>query len=235
MRKTFYSTYSRSFRETCPWITRYNSVYYSSLLANPTLPYSSFGSPEDVQESISCGIYILRLWKKVLELKKLRLHSQPRANSDPSKRGHFITYNGGYTTAEVLFAVGSIHQLAMYLHFKGLGPQWASPYNFDTKSTERIIAEMQGKTNELQSLDSQPTFGDMLDRSKKVQFDINAKQRLATAGANVVSSQKRKRLALTFKLKKGEEGYDNYCDFKEAQSKAHRRVHTLFFFLIMCT
>lgn len=184
-----------------------------------------FGSPEDVQESISCGIYILRLWKKVLELKKLRLHSQAGAKSDPSKRGHFITY-GCYTTAEVLFSAATIHQLAMYLHFKGLGPQWASPYNSGTKTTERLIAELQGKTNHLQSLDSQPTFGDMLERSTKVQYNINTKQRLSTAGAKVSSSHKRKRLAFSFKPKQGQQHYefpDKYSDFKEAQVQAHRR------------
>ena len=184
-----------------------------------------FGSPKDVQESISCGIYIFRLWKRALELKKLRLHSQAGAKSDPSKRGHFITY-GCYATAEVIFSAGTIHQLAMFLHFKGLGPSWACPYNSGTKSTERIIAELQGKTNELQSLDSQPTFGDMLDRSTKVQFNINAKHRLATAGAKVSSSHKRKRLAFAFRSSKGQESYEypeRYSDFKAAQIQAHRR------------
>ena len=193
-----------------------------------------FGSPEDVQESISCGIYILRLWKKVLELKKLRLHSQTGTKSDPSKRGHFMTY-GCYTTAEVLFAAATIHQLAMYLHFKDLGPQWASPYNSCTKTTERLNAEMQGKTNQLQSLDSQPTFENMLERSTKVQVNINTKQRLSTFGAKVSSSHKRKRLAFAFKTKKGQQTYeypDTYSDFTEAQVKAHKkgvkRAQTLF-------
>ena len=177
-----------------------------------------FGLPEDVQESISCSIYIFRLCKRALELKKLRCHSQPGTKSDPSKRGHFITY-GCYATAEVIFSSGTIHPLAMFLHFKGLGPRWACPYNSGTKSTERIIAEMQRKTNELQSLDSQPTFG-------KVQFNINAKHRLATTGAKVSSSHKRKRLAFAFRSSKVQDSYEypeKYSEFKAAQIQAHRR------------
>lgn len=112
-----------------------------------------FGTPRDVQRSVSCGITSLRLWRRVLELKKLALHSKPWAKNDPTKRGKFITY-GCYKTAEILFAAATLHQLAMFLHFKELGPVWASPYNSGTKTTERIIGEMQGKTKELQSLDS---------------------------------------------------------------------------------
>lgn len=44
-----------------------------------------------------------------------------------------------------------------------------------TEGTERIIAEMEKKTTELQSLDSQPSFGNMLDNSFKVQFNLKAK------------------------------------------------------------
>lgn len=44
----------------------------------------NFGSPEDVQKSLSCAITIFCLWKKVLELKKLSLHSKPGAKQ-PAK------------------------------------------------------------------------------------------------------------------------------------------------------
>ena len=127
--------------------------------------------------------------------------------------------HGCYATAEVIFSSGTIHPLAMFLHFKGLGPRWACPYNSGTKSTERIIAEMQRKTNELQSLDSQPTFG-------KVQFNINAKHRLATTSAKVSSSHKRKRLAFAFRSSKVQDSYEypeKYSEFKAAQIQAHRR------------
>ena len=184
----------------------------------------NFGSPEDVQRSVSCGMTIFRLWRKVLELKKMRLHSLPNAKNDPSKRGKFITY-GCYKTAEILHAAATAHQLAMFLHFKNLGPTWASPYNSGTKSTERIIGEMQGKTTELQSLDAQPTFRNMLDRSSKVQFNQNAKQRLAVSGANVKASNKRKKVAFAFQEKTHVSSYTypaDYFQFKAGQVKAHR-------------
>ena len=158
----------------------------------------NFGSLSDVQQSVSCGITILRLWRKVVELQKLRLHSKPGAKKTPENRGNFVT-RGCYLTAEILFAAATLHQLAMFAHFPDEARAWASPYNSGTKTTERIISELQGKTTELQSLDSQPTFGDMLDRSAKVQFNLNAKRRIAAAGIEVKSSSKRKQRAFAFK------------------------------------
>ena len=137
-----------------------------------------FGSPAEIQASVSSAITIIRLWRKVLELKKMLLHSKPGAKTDLSKRGKFVT-NGCYITAEILFAAATLYQLAMFLHFRDVGLSGSSLFNTGTKSTERIISELQGKTNEIQSLDSQPTLADMLDKSSKVQFNINAKQRLA--------------------------------------------------------
>jgi len=138
------------------------------------------------------------LWRKVIELQKLLLHSKPGAKKTPANRGRFVT-QGCYLTAEILFAAAISRQLAMFLHFPNKAEAWASPYNSGTKTTERIISELQGKTMELQSLDSQPTFGDMLDRSAKVQFNLNGKRRIAAAGINVKSSSKRKRWAFAFK------------------------------------
>ena len=133
-----------------------------------------------------------------MELQKLRLHSKPGAKKTPENRGNFVT-RGCYLTAEILFAAATLHQLAMFVHFPNEARAWASPYNSGTKTTERIISELQGKTTELQSLDSQPTFGDMLDRSAKVQFNLNAKRRIAAAGIEVKSSSKRKQRAFAFK------------------------------------
>ena len=185
----------------------------------------AFGSPADVQKSVSCAITIFRLWKKALELKKIRLHSQPGANSTPSKRGHFLTH-GCYQTAEIQFAAASIHQLAMFRHFKDLGPQWASPYRSGTKVTERIISEMQGKTNQIQSLDSEPTFVDMLQKSSSVQFNLNAKVRLAHAGVDVKASAKRRRVAFALKKHKafisGFYSYpETFHEFLHQQRQAH--------------
>ena len=80
------------------------------------------------------------------------------------------------------------------------------------------------KTTELQSLDSQPTFGDMLDKSGKVQFNLNAKQRVAAAGVNVKPSSKRKKLAFAFKSHEtsiNSQHPETYPAFKEQQRQTH--------------
>ena len=82
----------------------------------------NFGSPFEVQTSVSCGISILRLLKKVLE----PLHSKPGAKKTPANRGLFDT-RGCYLTAEILFAAATLHQLAMFLHFPNEADMWASP------------------------------------------------------------------------------------------------------------
>ena len=186
----------------------------------------NFGGPSDVQKSVSCGITVLRLWRKVLELQRLPLNSKSGAKKNPSHGGNFIT-RGCYITAEILFAAATLHQLAMFLHFPDEGEAWASPYNSVTKSTERIISELQGKTTELQSLDSQPSFGEMLDKSVKVQFNVNAKRRVAAAGVDVKASSKRKKQAFAFKSHetstKAKPQYPStYLAFKEQQKQAHR-------------
>ena len=102
----------------------------------------------------------------------------------------------------------------MFVHFPDEARAWDSSYNSGTKTTERI-RESQGKTTELQSLDSQPTFGDMLDRSAKVQFNLNAKRRIAAAGIEVKLSSKRKQRAFVFKRS---ERPSQLADYREATS-----------------
>ena len=187
-----------------------------------------FGLPSDVQQSVSCGITILHLWRKVAELPKLRLHSKPGAKKTLENRGHFVT-RGCYLTAEILSAATTLHQLAMFIHFPNEAGAWASPYNSGTKTTERIISELQGKTTELQSLDSQPTFEDMLDRSAKVQFNVNAKRGIAAAGIEVKSSSKTKQRAFAFKCFERPIQSADYCevtsytDFREMQKEVHHK------------
>ena len=53
------------------------------------------------------------------------------------------------------------------MHVKDIGPSLAYSFNSGTKSTERIIGEMQGKTTELQCLDAQPTFRNIPDLTSK--------------------------------------------------------------------
>lgn len=67
----------------------------------------------------------------------------------------------------------------------------------------------------------------MLDRSSKVQFNLNAKQRLSHAGAYVTASNKRKKLAFAFKESQDKNQYsfpDEYSVFKKGQIEAHRGV-----------
>ena len=103
------------------------------------------GTPSEVQTSLSAGITIFRHWKRLVQLQNGRLRAKPSAKTTPVNRGNFLTY-GCEKTAEILFAAGTLHNLALYLHFKELGPRWSSPYCSGTKSTERIIGELQGKT-----------------------------------------------------------------------------------------
>lgn len=91
----------------------------------------NFGSSSDVQKSVSCGIAVLRLWRKVLELQRLPLNSKPGAKKNPSHKGNFIT-RGCYITAEILFAAAKLHQLAMFLHFPDEGEAWVWHQEYGT-------------------------------------------------------------------------------------------------------
>ena len=98
------------------------------------------------------------------------LHSGKNASQFPEERGKFVTV-GCFKTAEILFAAATNHMLAMFVHFKGLAPENSSPYKSGTKTTERIISELQGKTTQIQSLDAQPTVSDILNGVSSVQFN----------------------------------------------------------------
>ena len=72
----------------------------------------------------------------------------------------------------------------------------------------------------------------MLDRSGKVQFNLNAKRRIAGAGINVKSSSKRKRRAFAFKPCDLQNQHTestrlhevtSYKAFREMQKEAHRK------------
>lgn len=131
-----------------------------------------FGTLEQIQMSVSTGITIFRLWRRYLELKKMRLHALPNASKIKEKRGHFLTY-GAYTTAELIFS-------AVSSHFKKFGPSLCSPNCSGTISTEKIIGQLQGKTTNIQTSDTSPTFGDMLNRSMDLQFITVAINDLST-------------------------------------------------------
>ena len=144
------------------------------------------------------------------------LHSKRGDKSDPAKRGRFLT-NGCYTTAEVLF-YAVFYAVTLFLHFKHLHLSGSSLHNTGTKSTERIICELQGKTNEIQSLDTRPSFADMLE---KEQFNINAKRCLAQAGAKVRQSSNRRQraFALSKHMSRSEESYNYPSKYNDFQLK----------------
>ena len=92
---------------------------------NPFLQPCS--NPNKMQKCTSKGITIFRLWRKILEMKKICLHSGKNASQFSEKRGKFITA-GCFKTAETLFAAATNYMLAMFAHFKGLGPENSSPF-----------------------------------------------------------------------------------------------------------
>ena len=137
-----------------------------------------FGTPEQIQMSVSTGITIFCLWRRYLELNKMRLHALPNTSKIKEKRGHFLTC-GAYTTAELIFSAVSSHCIAIFLHFKKFGPSLCSPNCSGTISTEKIIGQLQRKTTNIQTSDTS-TFGDMLNRSKDLQFITVAINDLST-------------------------------------------------------
>ena len=124
----------------------------------------------------------------------MRLHSGKNASQFPEKRGKYITVVC-FKTAEILFAAAINHMLAMFAHFKALGPENSSNYKSGTKTTKRIISELQGKTTQIQSLDAQPTVSDILNRVSSVQFNQLAEDRLIQNGAKKQASTNRKHLS----------------------------------------
>ena len=62
--------------------------------------------------------------------------------------------------------------LAMYLFFRHLSQKYCSNWDARSRSTEYIVSEIQGESNQLQSLDAHPTLGDILSKILKVQFTL---------------------------------------------------------------
>ena len=114
--------------------------------------------------------------------------------SVPWKERKFIT-EGCFKTGEVLFAAATNHMLAMFMHFKRLGPENSSPYKSGTKTTERIISELQAKTTQIQSLDCHPAVSDILNKISSAQFNQLAEDRLIQNGPKKQASTNRKRIS----------------------------------------
>lgn len=209
--------YVKGSEGTCLYIT---AVHF---LTEPFFN-ASYGSPEEIQKALSTGITILRLWKRYLEIKKMKLHSQKNAAKIKERRGNFITY-GAYTTSELLFSAGCQHSLAMFLHFKHLGPEVCSPHRSGTITTEKIIGQLQGKTNQLQSLDTSPTYADMISKTKDLAFINEALSELSSyEGIRIPATSNRK--LSHFQVRKGNDTpYQYPCTYKEfleRQRSMHR-------------
>ena len=87
----------------------------------------------------------------------------------------------------------------------------------------RIISELQGKTTQLQSLDAQPTLGDIVYRISDVQSNQIIEDNLFQQGAKKQNSTNRRRLAHA-KKSVADDDYsypESYSEFLEEQRKAH--------------
>ena len=191
-----------------------------ALLMSPFMKPCS--SPTKMQSDVSTGITVLRLWKKILLLKKWRINAIKGAAKFHEKRGKYLTH-GCAKTAEILFSAATSHMLSMFAHFKALGPQSSSPFKSGTKTTERIISELQGKTTQIQCLDAQPTLFDILSRVSSVQFNQLSEDRLIKLGAHKQTSTNRRRLSHSTKYVQQEEYVypDSYAEFLEQQRCAY--------------
>ena len=196
----------------------------------------TFGSPFDVQKSVSAGITVFRLWRKVVELQKGNLRPKAGAKQNPKLRGNFLTY-GCELAAEIHFAAATLYNLCLFLHFNGLGPSWSSLYLTGTTTTERIIGELQGKTIQMQCLNSQPTFSDMLDRFSVVQFNQHVEEKLGIKGVKIAPTINRKKSNYKFQLHSEQLGSsyrypETYGQFLDEQRQAHAEgskfAHDLF-------
>ena len=190
---------------------------------------ASYGSPEDIQKALYTGITILRLWKRYLEIKKMRLHSQTNAAKIKERRGSFITY-GACTTSELLFSAGTLHSLAMYLHFKHLGPDVYSPQRSGTIATEKIIGQqiigqLQGKTYQIQSLDTSPTYADMINKTKDLSFVTEALSELSTYEGVKIPATSNRKLSHFQAQQRNDTPYKYPCTYREfllRQRSMHR-------------
>ena len=192
---------------------------------------------------------VFRLWRKILEMKKMRLHSEQNASQFPEKRGKFITV-GCFKTAEILFAAATNHMLAIFVYFKGLGPENSSLYKSGTKTKERIISGLQSKTTQIQSLDAQPIASDILNKISTVQFNQLAEDKLVQNGTKKQASTNRKRISHSVKaaekktyqypklfsefldqqrvsynegIREGKELFEKYCEAGESYLKKKKK------------
>ena len=154
----------------------------------------------------------------------MKLHSQKNAAKIKERRGNFITY-GAYTTSELLFSAGCQHSLAMFLHFKHLGPEVCSPHRSGTITTEKIIGQLQGKTNQLLSLATSPTYAVMINKTKDLAFINVALSELSSYEEIRIPSTSNRKLS-HFQVREGNDTpYQYPCTYREFLEK-QRSMHT---------
>lgn len=159
---------------------------------------------KEAMVSVTTGLYILRLWKKYLEISSLRLHSMNNTSQDPSRRGCFITM-ACYDCAELIYSGVVGYFLTMFIHFPDKLKLNRFPLKIGTTSTERIISEIQGQTTYNQYLDKQPTYAAMLHRMRGVEENQLVLEDLKTMGVRERISNKRREVLRSFTDEKMEE------------------------------
>ena len=91
------------------------------------------------------------------------LQSKQNAKENPANRDQFIT-SVCYQSAELLYSGTISYLLALYRHFPHKLSSWTCPVNTGTQPVERLISQLHGQINHLQSLYKMPTYVDMLNR-----------------------------------------------------------------------
>ena len=133
-------------RHLCSWFSGYKALRPCCVSGDWTLQKVWFWFSFESAKVRLMWYYHLMLVEKSPQASETPLKAWSKKT--PANRGHFIAC-GCYLTTEVLFAVATLHQLAIFLHFPDEAAAWASPHNSGLKSTERVISELQGKTTEL--------------------------------------------------------------------------------------
>ena len=128
-------------------------------------------------------------------------------------------------SSELLFSAGTLHSLPMYLHFKHLGPDVYSPQRSGTIATEKIIGQLRGKTNQIQSLDTSPTYADRINKTKDLTFVTETlSESLTYEGVKIPATSNRK-LSHFQVHKRNDTPYTYPCTYKEflvGQRSMHR-------------
>ncbi len=171
------------------------TVLYILAVSHLMKPYFSLElkSYSEVMTSIATGIYILRFWKRYLELNNQSLQPKTGNASYTKCKGKFITKTN-YYASEPLYSGTIGYLLTLLVHFKDKLSHWCCPVNTGTLTTERMISQILGKNNHLQSLDAQPTYVNILERLNQVQENQQAEEELTQLDYHIPESNYQRKL-----------------------------------------